>query len=77
MRRAAKDVGATTLRQHVAGKRKGLYVWTCRVALPYEAKYSINNYAPETRKDNGERVPVDQVQEFLIVSVRGAVIPND
>lgn len=76
IRKLAGDVGATTLKNHVKGKGKGLYVWTCRVALPLEAHYRIENYRPSETPD-GKIVGLSQVQEFRIITTRGAVLPND
>ena len=46
----------------------GVYLWTCRVALPQGAQYAIVNYAPQVNPDE-----VTEVRELRLVNRDGSV----
>lgn len=63
-----RRTGADLLKQH-AKAHGGLYVWTCRVPLPADASYDIQNFAPV--------VPYEAVREFRLQSIKGHSLPID
>lgn len=67
----ARRAGAAIIKEQVKGQG-GLYVWSCKVALPRTAQYAINNYMPQVNPDE-----LSEVQRFRIVKADGSVKVED
>ena len=50
----------------------GIYTWTCRVALPQNAHYAIENYMPKVNPNE-----ITEVRTFNIVNRDGSVKVTD
>lgn len=73
-------VGSDLIKRQV-NSQKGLYCWSCRVMLPQEATYTVNEYMPyfitKDGKPTDKRVPIDRVIEGRVQNVKGHMVVED
>lgn len=68
--RVAKATGETMIKEQLKHNGYGMYVWSVKVLVPADVDYAINFWKPVD-------VPMEDPQEFRLVSAKGHVIPVD